>query len=743
MIEPEISSAEPAATKRQSAVFSRAFNSLREAIVLDFRSGARGLAIGGITAAALLAVWSSSRVQTAAPMVRAVAASSERPVVTGLYWFDDSNGLAIGLNRMQPIAATRDAEPDERRAPPQLVAKRSAQISDRGDLRPAVQALSGLPGNDGEFLARVQPNEVLTPGGLVAIDKNGYLLAPGNTVTRASAGTPARGIMVQPEAGSVWQIGQRQSGEARALRISGDGPPVSAIAFMPHANLVAVGALDGGLRLISSLQPALVTGNEPAADGLTAAALRARVAAHGRAIVALAAASAPTLPIDGAELVSLASDRTLKAWRLDPDQRLASLDLALPDVAPEAFYAPGGLELSPDGETMALRTASGALYVARLVDDLRGSLEGGRGEATTQAQQASAAAQPRPRAFHIQIIIRNGDQLDVAGRQAALDRLRGAMRLVPGTVTAFDEAALQRASDAIAKQQELALLAPRTVDEQTAQSLRTIGSPLLSILPSPILLRDVGLPVASTATALSLNGRLLFAAGADCQIREVDLDTLFSTTDQNARAKVLMTMPGHGGLLTHLALSPDGEFLAASSVDRRVRIHRLAEARTLAAIPLSDLATGPPCQAQKAVETQAAKAVAQAQVATAQAASDAAQAQVLSGAISQIQALMASMSQSCPGGARGVAPVSWTVLQSHGNNAVNALNEAKVALARNQNSDAVQYINSAQGELDALVNGLHNSCSGGASGVDPIGYSAFTSTRAAVKGSLDELKRSL
>lgn len=90
-----------------------------------------------------------------------------------------------------------------------------------------------------------------------------------------------------------------------------------------------------------------------------------------------------------------------------------------------------------------------------------------------------------------------------------------------------------------------------------------------------------------------------------------------------------------------------------------------------------------------------------------------------------------------------MAPVSWTVLQSHGNNALNALNEAKLALARGQNSDAVQYINSAQGELDALVNGLHNNCSGGASGVDPIGYSAFTSTGAAVKGSLDELKRSL
>jgi WD40 repeat protein len=733
MIDPEVSSSESATARQQFALFGRALNLLRDALALDFRSGARTLAIGGIAAAALLALWSSSLVQTAAPIVREIAASSERPVVTGLYWFGDSQSLAVGLNRMQPVAAKRDGEPDGSRAPPQLITK-FAQTGERGDLRPAVQALSGLPGNNGEFLTRVQPNEVLAPGGLVAIDKNGYLLVPGTTVARESAVAPTRGIMVQPEAGSVWQIGQRQSGEARTLRISGGGAPVSAITFMPHANLVAVGALDGSLRLITTLQPSLVTGNEPAADDLTVATLRARVAAHDHAIVAIAAASAAKLPIDGADLVSLASDRTLKAWRLDPDQRLASLDLTLPDAAPEAFYAPGGLELSPDGETMVLRTASGTLYVARLGDNL-GGIDGGGGATPQppQAQQAPpvgvAAAQSRPRADHVQIIIRSGDQLDVAGRQAALDRLRGAMRLVPGTVAAFDEAALQRASDAIAKQQELALLGPRTVDEQTAQSLRTIGSPLLSIVPSPILLLDVGLPVASTATTLSLNGRRLFAAGTDCQIREVDLDPLFSTTDQNARAKVLMTMPGHGGLLTHLALSPEGEYLAASSVDRRVRIHRLAEARTLAAIPLADLATGPPCQAQRAVEVQAAKAVAQAQV--------------LSGAISQIQTLTASMSQSCSGGARGVAPVGWTVLQSHGNNAVNALNEAKLALARGQNSDAVQYINSAQGELDALVNGLHNNCPGGASGVDPIGYSAFTSARAAVKGSLDELKRSL
>jgi predicted acylesterase/phospholipase RssA len=148
-------------------------------------------------------------------------------------------------------------------------------------------------------------------------------------------------------------------------------------------------------------------------------------------------------------------------------------------------------------------------------------------------------------------------------------------------------------------------------------------------------------------------------------------------------------------------------------------------------------------EAQRSAEAAKAKAIAQAQVVTAQAARDAARQQVLSGAISQIQTLMASMSASCPGGAHGVPPVSWTNLQAHGNYALNALNKARLALAGGRTSDAVQQIDSAEGEFNVLVNGLHNSCSGGASGIDPFGYNAFTSSSATVKGNLDELKRSL
>ncbi len=147
--------------------------------------------------------------------------------------------------------------------------------------------------------------------------------------------------------------------------------------------------------------------------------------------------------------------------------------------------------------------------------------------------------------------------------------------------------------------------------------------------------------------------------------------------------------------------------------------------------------------ADAAAAAQAANAIAQAQAAKAQAARDAAQAQVLSGAISQIQNLMVSLSQGCSGGPHGVPPVNWTNLQPHGNAAVNALATAKVALAQGQTAIVLQQINSAQGELVALVSGAHNNCSGGGHGEDPPGFNGYTAERDRLKETLDVLKLSL
>jgi hypothetical protein len=113
---------------------------------------------------------------------------------------------------------------------------------------------------------------------------------------------------------------------------------------------------------------------------------------------------------------------------------------------------------------------------------------------------------------------------------------------------------------------------------------------------------------------------------------------------------------------------------------------------------------------------------------------------VLDQCASQIQNMMISMSMGCPGGAHGVPPVNWQSLQVHGNSAVNALGNAKVALAQGQKPIAVQQINSAESELDALVNGIQGNCSGGPHGEDPPGMAGYQTIRATVKGQLEVVK---
>lgn len=98
------------------------------------------------------------------------------------------------------------------------------------------------------------------------------------------------------------------------------------------------------------------------------------------------------------------------------------------------------------------------------------------------------------------------------------------------------------------------------------------------------------------------------------------------------------------------------------------------------------------------------------------------------------------MSEGCSGGAHGVPPVSWAQLQPHANSAVNALDAAVSALSQDQKPDALQQISIAEGELDALLNGVHGNCSGGAHGEDPVGMSGYLKIKASVQGRLDTVK---
>jgi hypothetical protein len=110
---------------------------------------------------------------------------------------------------------------------------------------------------------------------------------------------------------------------------------------------------------------------------------------------------------------------------------------------------------------------------------------------------------------------------------------------------------------------------------------------------------------------------------------------------------------------------------------------------------------------------------------------------VLNDAISQTQNMVVSMSQGCSGGAHGVPPVNWSGLQENANLAIDALKGVKSALTSGQTTEARQQLQFAGKKLDVLVNGVHNNCSGGASGVDPVYYDRYQAIRAAVRAKLD------
>lgn len=105
------------------------------------------------------------------------------------------------------------------------------------------------------------------------------------------------------------------------------------------------------------------------------------------------------------------------------------------------------------------------------------------------------------------------------------------------------------------------------------------------------------------------------------------------------------------------------------------------------------------------------------------------------------QNLVLSLSQGCSGGPNGGAPVNWGNLQPHANAAQNALNELRRALAANPNPpNALQLINTASSELNALVDGAHESCSGGPNGRDPVSYNNYLTNRTTVQAKLAVLK---
>lgn len=608
-------------------VLGNALDLVSSAAQRDLRRGGRMLAFGGIAIAFALAAWSQFQVRSAAPLGQPRV--GEQGIATALSWFNDSASVAIG--GWYSTSAVNGSRVDSREPGP-LLRGQFASTAGRDNLRPAVQVLAGgVNVSDGNYGIALPSHILFTPGRLFAVDHNGYFIATGAASTKENNPRPDSRDSISPtgpDPNGIWQVGSRGTPPImRTVRIGQSEAAVTALAFMPRAKLVAAGTMNGGVRLINPLSPNQMSDNEPVADDLVAAALRAEVGAHEAPILSLAAASGQQGAVDGFDLASIAQDRTIKVWRFGPDRRLTSLNVSFEDEIPDLVHLPDGLELSPLGETLLLRTPAGALYVARLVDKQSG---GGLSSANTARAEMLAQNLQRPQQqqrqqqqppdeegrsqsqlqdqleqlfrvprFRVQLVVRSRD--DAAAQQRALDDLRANPPRLPTGVPIFDEAAFQTVANAIGGRTPISILADVDVEESVSEPLRDLKNVLLSLLPSPLRLHQVVVPAGATAATLSADGRSVFVAGTDCMIREVDLRPVFASAQPRSVASVAATFSGHGDIVNHLAVSPDGAYLAAASLDRRVRIHRIGRSRTISGLLLADLPTGPGCASTQAI----------------------------------------------------------------------------------------------------------------------------------------------
>jgi hypothetical protein len=116
---------------------------------------------------------------------------------------------------------------------------------------------------------------------------------------------------------------------------------------------------------------------------------------------------------------------------------------------------------------------------------------------------------------------------------------------------------------------------------------------------------------------------------------------------------------------------------------------------------------------------------------------------LLTDTITQVQGVMQSMSLGCSGGPGGQPLVNSGALQTQGNMGLNALQNARVALANGDIATVVQQIGAGEAGVDNMINGAHNNCSGGCCGVDPAGFGGWQSTWGNLRGPLEGARRFL
>lgn len=113
---------------------------------------------------------------------------------------------------------------------------------------------------------------------------------------------------------------------------------------------------------------------------------------------------------------------------------------------------------------------------------------------------------------------------------------------------------------------------------------------------------------------------------------------------------------------------------------------------------------------------------------------------LLSDAVTQTQSMISMMNTNCSGEAHGENPLNYGAFVDTGNQAVKTLNDLRVALAKGQPANAGQQIDSVIARLERMVGLMHENCSGGPHGVNPLRFGDLVATKQTVTGKLEAVK---
>ncbi|MGR9385187.1 hypothetical protein [Rhizobium leguminosarum] len=113
---------------------------------------------------------------------------------------------------------------------------------------------------------------------------------------------------------------------------------------------------------------------------------------------------------------------------------------------------------------------------------------------------------------------------------------------------------------------------------------------------------------------------------------------------------------------------------------------------------------------------------------------------LLGEAITQAQTMVAIMTNNCPGGDNGRPPQAYEAFVKRSNEVNKQLVDLKVALAKGKTPNAAQQIDSAKDGMDKMVAMMHENCSGGSHGRNPLSYGKLIQVKENVSGKLDAVK---